>query len=69
MITQKPRNKDIKEGSKAKFEVKAKGKPLPEVTWYVNYVEHVQSNFYSEFYLLRDKSQNNNYQYDYYRGI
>ena len=33
VMTQKSKNKDIKEGAKAKFEVKANGKPLPEITW------------------------------------
>ena len=32
-LTQKPLNKDIKEGGKAKFDAKATGKPLPEIEW------------------------------------
>ena len=32
-ITQKPLNKDVKQGAKAKFEAKATGKPLPEIEW------------------------------------
>ena len=33
VITQKPKKKDVKEGGKAKFEVKASGKPLPDIEW------------------------------------
>ena len=34
VFTQKPAAKDIFEGVTAKFEAKAKGVPVPEVTWY-----------------------------------
>ena len=32
-FTQKPMNKDVKEGAKARFDATVKGKPLPEVVW------------------------------------
>ena len=34
VFTQKPYNKDVNEETKARFDAKAKGKPLPEITWY-----------------------------------
>ena len=34
-LTQKPLNKDVKQGAKVKFDAKATGKPLPEVEWWV----------------------------------
>ena len=33
IFTQKPLNKDVKEGSKTRFDVTAKGKPLPDIEW------------------------------------
>jgi hypothetical protein len=38
-FTQKPMNKDLKEGAKAVFAATAKGKPAPEITWYRGEVE------------------------------
>ena len=38
-IVQKPANKDVKEGTKVKFESTVKGKPLPEVSWFKNEVK------------------------------
>lgn len=33
MFTQKPLNKDVKEGGKTRFDATAKGKPLPDIEW------------------------------------
>ena len=38
-ITQKPINKDVKEGTKVKFEATVKGTPKPEVSWFKNEVK------------------------------
>lgn len=34
-FVQKPANKDVKEGTKVRFDCTVKGKPTPEVTWWV----------------------------------
>lgn len=38
-ITQKPVNKDVKEGTKVKFEATVKGQPAPEVEWFRNEIK------------------------------
>ena len=38
-FTQKPAKKDLKEGTKVKFDATVKAKPLPEVTWFRNEVK------------------------------
>ena len=34
-FTKKPKKAEVKEGTSAIFECSAKGKPIPEVKWYV----------------------------------
>ena len=42
-FTQKPMNKDVKEGAKAVFSATARGKPIPEITWYKG-EDQIESN-------------------------
>ena len=43
-FTQKPMNKEVKEGAKAAFSATAKGKPVPEITWHKGEVQIVPTD-------------------------